>query len=585
MQCRFKEVFMTILDQLKKLNPYEERSFVSREAILENLEELMCYYHALLRREILNEPALEQWLKDRSEMEAAADQVRTFLYIQMTCQTDNQEYAEKYKNYIENIIPSLKELSQELDKKYLNTMELLKINPGHHGMIFLKKKNSLELFRKENIPFQTREALLCQEYQALCGAMTVEFDGQEQTLQMMRKYLHEPDRELREKAWRAITARRLKDSEKMNTLFNELVELRTAIARNAGFKNFMEYQFKAFNRFDYTPEDCLKFHKSVEECVVSLLAKVYNRRIKNLAYKSIKPWDTEVDIKNRPPLKPFEDIPAFENGIQQIFNSIDGELGNYFGLFRKWEVLDLISRKGKAPGAYQSTLSETRKPFIFLNAVGLDSDIRTLLHESGHAFHVLAAASKPLMDDREPPIEFCEVASMSMELIGSHFLNHFYNEEDVKRARTELLEEIISILPWIATIDAFQHWIYSNPKHSVEQRNQVWVSIRKRFGGYLLDWEGLENEHSNLWQRQLHLFEYPFYYIEYGIAQLGALQLWMRYKKEPKEAIKYYKQGLSLGATEPLPKLFESTGLIFDFSEKMIQPLMKEIEKELKEND
>lgn len=576
---------MTILDQLKKLTPYEGRTFVSKESALENLEELMSYYHALIRREILNEPALEQWLKDRSELEAAADQVRTFLYIQMTCQTDNQEYAEKYKNYIENIIPSLKELSQEMDKKYLNTLDLLKIDPVHHGMIYLRKKNCLELYRKENIPLQTREALLCQEYQALCGAMTVEFNGQEQTLQMMQKYLHEPDRELREKAWRAITARRLKDSEKMNSIFNELIELRTSIAQNAGFKNFMEYQFKAFNRFDYTPSDCLKFHNSVEECVVPLLTNIYSRRKKSLAYKSIKPWDTEVDIKNRPALKPFEDISVFENGIQQIFNTIDGELGNYFALFRKWGVLDLKSQKGKAPGAYQSTLSESRKPFIFLNAVGLDSDIRTLLHESGHAFHVLAAASKPLMDDREPPIEFCEVASMSMELIGSYFLNHFYNTNDSKRARTELLEEIIHILPWIATIDAFQHWIYTNPKHSIEQRNQVWLSLRKRFGGYSVDWEGLEVEHSNLWHRQLHLFEYPFYYIEYGIAQLGAMQLWLQYKKNPKEAIKNYKQGLSLGATESLPKLFEATGLVFDFSEKMIRPLMKEIEKELNELD
>lgn len=576
---------MTILDRLKKLNPYEERNFISKDSALENLKELMSYYHTLIHRDILNERALEEWLKDRSELESAADQVRTFLYIQMTCQTDNQEYSEKYKNYIENIIPSLKELSQEMDKKYLNTLDLLKIDPAHHAMIYLRKKNSLELYRKENIPLQTREALLCQEYQALCGAMTVEFNGQEQTLQMMQKYLHEPDRDLREKAWKAITARRLKDSEKMNSIFNELIELRTAIATNAGFENFMEYQFKAFNRFDYTPEDCLKFHKSVEECVVPLLARIYSRRKKSLAYKSLKPWDTEVDIKNRMALKPFEDILVFEKGIQQIFNAIDGELGNYFALFRKWGILDLQSRKGKAPGAYQSTLSETRKPFIFLNAVGLDSDVRTLLHESGHAFHVLATASKPLMDDREPPIEFCEVASMSMELIGSHFLKHFYNEEDAKRAKTDLLEEIIYILPWIATIDAFQHWIYTNPRHNVEQRNQVWVSIRKRFGGYLLDWEGIEVEHSNLWQRQLHLFEYPFYYIEYGIAQLGALQLWIKYKKNPKETIKNYKQGLSLGSTESLPKLFEATGLVFDFSEKMLFPLMKEIEKELSEID
>ena len=576
---------MTILDQLKKLNPYEERGFVSKEAALENLEELRGYYHDLIRREIPNEPALEEWLKDRSELESASDQVRTFLYIQMTCQTDNPEYAEKYKNYIENIIPALKELSQEMDKKYLNIIDMLKIDPSRHAILYLRKKNSMELFRKENIPLQTREALLCQEYQTLCGAMTVEFDGREQTLQMMQKYLHEPDRELREKAWRAITARRLKDSEKMNSIFNELIELRTAIAKNAGFNNFMEYQFKAFNRFDYTPSDCLKFQKSVEECVVPLLARIYSRRKKNLSYKSIKPWDTEVDVKNRPPLKPFDEISVFENRIQQIFNAMDGELGNYFGLFRKWGVLDLESRKGKAPGAYQSTLSETRKPFIFLNAVGLDSDVRTLLHESGHAFHVLAAASKPLIDDREPPIEFCEVASMSMELIGSHFLHYFYNEEDSKRSRTELLEEIIYILPWIATIDAFQHWIYTNPKHSVEQRKQAWISIRNRFGGYLLDWEGLENEHSNLWQRQLHLFEYPFYYIEYGIAQLGALQLWLQYKNKPKEAIKNYKQGLSLGSTKTLPELFEATGLVFDFSEKMILPLTREIEKELNEAD
>jgi oligoendopeptidase F len=298
--------------------------------------------------------------------------------------------------------------------------------------------------------------------------------------------------------------------------------------------------------------------------------------------ETLRPWDLMVDPLNRPPLKPFDKVDALVNGVERIVRSVDGELGNLFDDMRRSGLLDLESRKGKAPGGYQNTLTEARKPFIFMNSVGIDDDVRTLLHESGHAFHAYLSAHDPLDAYRHAPMEFCEVASMSMEFMGNDHLAVFYNKDDARRSVVEFLEGVISVLGWVATVDSFQHWMYENPTHDREDRRRMWVRLNEDFGGGVVDWSGLDDERAYLWHRQLHIFEVPFYYIEYGIAQLGALQIWRQSKKSPQQAIANYKKALALGGSRPLPELFAAAGIKFDFSKDMIAPLMDEVFKEWK---
>jgi oligoendopeptidase F len=410
--------------------------------------------------------------------------------------------------------------------------------------------------------------------------MTVEFEGKERTLPEMGKFLREPERPLRERAWRATADRRLQDRERLDGIFDKMTPLRVEIAGNAGFERYTEYKFRDYHRFDYTPEDCRRYHETVGRLVVPLWRKVLERRRRAMRPDALRPWDTSVDPQGLPPLKPFEKPEELIDGVRKIFHRLDAQLGAQFDEMDRLGLLDLASRKGKAPGGYQSTLDEVRKPFIFMNAVGLDRDVTTLLHEGGHAFHSLAAAGDPLVNYRHAPMEFCEVASMGMELLASDHLDVFYNPEDLKRSRREHLEGIAFILPWVATIDAFQQWLYAHPGHTRDERRDAWVETLGHFDGGIVDWTGLDDERGWLWHRQLHIFEVPFYYIEYGIAQLGALQLWTKARNDPAEALAGYKRALALGGSRPLPELFEAAGLTFDFSEKTIAPLVKAVEEE-----
>jgi len=442
-------------------------------------------------------------------------------------------------------------------------------------------RTDLELFVEENIELETKVDLLSQEYQSICGAITVEFEGKERTLPEMGKYLLDPERPLREKAWKASAKRRLKEKNKLDELFDQMLVTRNAIAKNAKFDNYCQYKFKALHRFDYTSEDCIAYHQSVEHIVVPLWAQILEKRKRQMKVDALRPWDTSVDPLGRQPLKPFEDVKDLITGCQDVFHKVNEELGSQFAQMVESGLLDLENRKGKAPGGYQSTLNESRKPFIFMNAVGIDSDVRTLLHEGGHAFHSLACSHDELLDYRHGPMEFNEVASMGMELLADPYLDTFYTEDDKKRSCATHLEDIIFTLVWVATIDAFQHWIYLNPSHDAEERRQQWLAIRKRFSGGVVDWSGFEEEHANLWHRQLHIFEVPFYYIEYGIAQLGALQLWLNSKIDQSKALKQYRSALYLGGSKPLPELFETAGLKFDFSENTITPLIEAVQQEL----
>ncbi len=561
--------------------PYQPRHFVPGQTDLTVLEQVRPLFKTLVERTIDSPRALQDWLLERSELEAALSQAGTILYIRMTCQTDDPARARAYQHFIETIRPVVKIFEDQLNKKYLAEQARWQIDPRRYDVYARALQTDIELFTEKNVALETEVDLHTQEYQTIIGAMTVVFEGKERTLPEMGKFLYEPDRDLRERAWRSAARRRLDDKDALEQLFDRMISLRVKIAENARCPDFCAYKFRALHRFDYTPRDCKQYHSSIEKFVVPLWRQILEKRRGQMKLEKLRPWDSTVDPLGRAPLRPFNKVAELMSGCIQIFNHLDPELGRKFNEMVNAGLLDLESRKGKAPGGYQSTLNETRKPFIFMNAVGVDDDLRTLLHEAGHAFHALACANDPLLDYRHGPMEFNEVASMGMELLADPQINVFYGPQDAQRSRNEHWEGIVSTLVWVAVIDAFQHWIYEHPSHNSAERKTAWLTIHERFGGNFIDWEDLNEEHAFLWHRQLHIFEVPFYYIEYGIAQLGALQLWSNARKNPKTALANYKKALALGGSRPLPELFETAGIKFDFSPKTIAPLVEVMKQQI----
>jgi oligoendopeptidase F len=523
---------------------------------------------------------LERWLLDWGELSAAIDEESSKRYIAMTCHTDNADAEKAYLHFVENVEPQLKPRQFKLAQIYVSNPLRAQLPKDRYQVFDRDTQVHVEVFRAENIPLETEEARLSQQYQKLSGSLTVQFRGEEKTLVQMGRYLEEPDRALRQEAWELVANRRLQEAEKFEEIFEQLVKLREQIARNAGYGNYRDYAFRKLGRFDYTPEDCEKFHAAVEAEVMPMVAELQAERRRQLGVETVCPWDLAVDPLNRPPLQPFDQVDQMVSRTQEVFARLDGDLAAGFQRMQELRLLDLANRKGKAPGGYQSTLAEARVPFIFMNAVGLQRDVETILHESGHAFHALATRDEDLYAYRNAPIEFCEVASMSMELLGNEFLERFYAVPEANRARRTHLEGIVNILPWIATVDAFQHWIYTHPGHTRAERSAAWLALMARFGGEV-DWRGHEAVRANLWHRQLHIFIHAFYYIEYGIAQLGALQVWANSKRDKAKALNDYKRSLELGGSRPLPELFAAAGCKFEFSRQTMAPLVKLVRDEL----
>jgi len=524
---------------------------------------------------------LEQWLVDWSELSAALDEESSRRYIAMSCHTDNAEAEKAYLHFVENIEPQLKPRQFQLEKLFIAHPQRSKLPSPRYDVFNRDVQNHVELFREENVSLETEEAKVGQQYQKLSGSLTVQFRGEEKTLIQMGKYLEEPDRPLRQEVWELVAKRRLQESEKFEEQFDQLVKLREQIAANAGFKNYRDYAFRSKGRFDYGPEDCVKFHEAVASEVMPVLRELQTQRRQQLGLEKLRPWDMSVDPLNRPALKPFEEVEDMVTRSQRIFDKLDAELAGGFQRMQTLKLLDLANRKGKAPGGYQSTLNEARLPFIFMNAVGQQRDVETILHEAGHAFHALATRDEDLLSYRSAPIEFCEVASMSMELLGNEFIEEFYSPAEGNRARRTHLEGIIGVLAWIATVDAFQHWIYTHPGHSRADRAAAWNNLMDRFAGDV-DWSDYEDVRAHLWHRQLHIFLYPFYYIEYGIAQLGALQVWANSKRDKARALRDYKTALALGGSRPLPELFATAGCKFQFDAATIRPLVELTRTELR---
>lgn len=523
---------------------------------------------------------LEAWLVDAGEFGAALDEERARRYIAMTCHTDDPSAEKSYLQFVEEVDPQLKPRFFALAQLYLGHPMRASLPEGRYEVLDRNKVLEVELFRDENVPLETEEAKLSQQYQKLSGSLTVSFRGEERTVAQMGRYQEETDRGLREEAWRAVGARWMRDADEFERIFDGLRDLRGRIASNAGFPDYRAYAFRARGRFDYGPDDCLRFHDAIESEVMPVYRALQRERRGKLGLERLRPWDTSVDPEGRAPLRPFQDTGRLEDGTHRIFERMDGRLASAFGLMREKRLLDLANRKGKAPGGYQYTLSEARLPFIFMNAVGQQRDLETLLHEAGHAFHALASRDEPLHAYRDAPIEFCEVASMAMELLAAEGLDEFYGPEEARRARRTHLEGIVGVFPWIATVDAFQHWIYTHPGHTVAERRVAWLGLMDRFGGDV-DWSGFEDVRATRWHRQLHIFIHPFYYVEYGIAQLGALQVWANARKDAKRALDQYLEGLALGGSRPLPELFERAGCRFDFSRETLKPLLELVRREL----
>jgi len=566
----------------ENLPAYTPRRFVPDRIDLGEWQQIVPLYDQLDARAPLcaSVADFERWILDGGELAAALDEESSKRYIAMTCHTDDAEAEAAYLHFIETIEPQIKPRRFKLEQSYLAHPLRAQLPRPRYTVFDRDTQLRAELYRPENVALETEQARLCQQYHKLCGSLTVQFRGEEQTLTKMGRFLEETDRALRQEAWELITNRRLQEAEKFEKIFEQMLAVREQMARNAGFANYLEYAFKLLGRFDYTPADCVAFHDAVESEFMPALRELQADRRAKLNQAALRPWDLAVDPLNRPPLRPFEEVEQLTANTQRIFDQLDSWLAGSFRTMRDLNLLDLANRKGKAPGGYQSTLAESRMPFIFMNAVGQQRDVETLLHEGGHAFHALATQGEEIFAYRNAPIEFCEVASMSMELLGNEFIESFYAPPEAKRARRAHLEAIILMFPWIAMVDAFQHWIYSHPGHQREERRAAWLALMDRFGGDV-DWSGYEAARGALWHRQLHIFVVPFYYIEYGIAQLGALQLWANSKADKAKALRDYRSALALGGSRPLPELFSAAGCRFDFTAATVRPLVDLVRGEL----
>ena len=564
------------------LPAYKPRTFVPESVNWSEWNQIEPFFDKLEARaaEAKTHVELERWLLDWSELNAAIDEEGSKRYIAMTCHTDSPEAEKAYLQFVEQIEPQLKPRQFKLAQIFIAHPIRPQLPKARYEVFDRDTNLHVELFRPENVPLETEEAMLSQQYQKLSGSLTVQFRGEEKTLVQMGRFLEEPDRAVRQESWELVTNRRLQEVEKIEDIFDQLVKIREQIAKNAGFKNYLEYAFRARGRFDYTPADCVKFHEAIEKEIMPVVRELQAERRSQLGLEKLRPWDLAVDPFNRPPLRPFEQVDGMVANTQKVFNQLDNSLAYGFQQMQDLRLLDLANRKGKAPGGYQSTLSEARLPFIFMNAVGVQRDVETILHEAGHAFHALATRDEDLHAYRGAPIEFCEVASMSMELLGNEFIENFYAAPEAKRARRDHLEGIVKIFPWIATVDAFQHWIYSHPGHSRAERRAAWEQLMDRFGGDV-DWSGHEQARAHLWHRQLHIFLHPFYYVEYGIAQLGALQVWANSKRDKARALSDYKSALALGGSRPLPELFSAAGCRFEFNLSTMKPLVELVRTEL----
>ena len=556
--------------------------FLPTDAVLTNWEGLEPYFKTLLAQDLDSVATLEKWLQNLSELEAFISEDACWRQIKMTCDTTDKSLEESFNFFCMEIQPKMQPYADALNKKLIACPFTAELDKAAYFTYLRSVKKSIELFREENIPIQAELSVLQQQYGTIAGKMTIQFKEQEYTLQQAAQFLENPDRAIREEVYLKIQERRLQDQTSMHDLFSSLIQKRNQVATNAGYANYRDYKFQELGRFDYAKEDCYQFHEAIKLHVLPLIDKIYARKKKKLGLTTLKPWDTEAEPAGIAPLKPFTDGKDLYNKSVACFEKLNPFFADCLRKMDELKHFDLESRKGKAPGGYNCPLAESGAPFIFMNAAGQMSDVTTMVHEGGHAIHSFLAHPLSLSAFKEYPMEMAEVASMSMELFTmNHWQSFFDNEEDLNRAKEHQLERTITIFPWIAIIDKFQHWVYENPMHTIEERTTSWKNIVAEFSTDSIDYSGLDMYRAIGWQRQLHLFEVPFYYIEYGIAQLGAIGMWMQYQKNPTQALENYMNALSLGGTKTLPEVYKTAGIEFNFSPNYVKNLMDFTNQEL----
>ena len=556
--------------------------FLPTDAVLTNWEGLEPYFKTLLAQDLDSVATLEKWLQNLSELEAFISEDACWRQIKMTCDTTDKSLEESFNFFCMEIQPKMQPYADALNKKLIACPFTADLDKSAYFTYLRSVQKSIELFREENIPIQAELSVLQQQYGTIAGKMTIQFKEQEYTLQQAAQFLENPDRAIREEVYLKIQERRLQDQTSMHDLFSSLIQKRNQVALNAGFANYRDYKFQELGRFDYSKEDCYQFHEAIKLHVLPLIDKIYARKKKKLGVATLKPWDTEAEPAGIAPLKPFTDGKDLYNKSVACFEKLNPFFADCLRKMNDLKHFDLESRKGKAPGGYNCPLAESGAPFIFMNAAGQMSDVTTMVHEGCHAIHSFLAHPLSLTAFKEYPMEMAEVASMSMELFTmNHWQSFFDNEEDLNRAKEHQLERTITIFTWIAIIDKFQHWVYENPMHTIEERTASWKAIVAEFSTDSIDYSGLDMYRAIGWQRQLHLFEVPFYYIEYGIAQLGAIGMWMQYQINPTQALENYMNALSLGGTKTLPELYKTAGIEFNFSPNYVKKLMDFTNQEL----
>ncbi len=559
------------------------RHFLPQNFEITTWEKLKPYYDLLLNTPLDTLAHYEIFLKNISELDSIVSEDLAWRYIKMTCDSSNEALEKHYIDFVTNIQPNIAPYEDKTNQKIVQcTFKSALENQSAYHIYFRALQNAIDLFREENIPLQAELQTLAQKYGSITGAMAVEIDGETLTLQQASNKLKDTDRAIRKHAYETINNKRLENKTELDELFNELIAKRHQVALNTGFSNFRDYMHQAMGRFDYSVQDCFNFHDAIEKVVVPLNKKIEEERQHNLGLEALKPYDLAVDSLNREPLKPFTDGKDLLAKSIACFNTVEPAFAQNLEIMAEKGFLDLESRIGKAPGGYNYPLAESGIPFIFMNAAGSLRDVETMVHEGGHAMHSFLSEQLPLNAFKNAPMEVAEVASMAMELISMEGWTAFFeNEEELKRAKIEQLEGVIATLPWIATIDAFQHWLYTNPTHTVEERTAAWLQVAKRFDTGLTNMTGYEHYLANSWQKQLHLYEVPFYYIEYGFAQLGAIAMWRNVLLNKKTGLDGYKNMLSKGYTVTIPELYQAGGIKFDFTPEYVGELFAFVWQEL----
>lgn len=558
------------------------RTFVAEDIRINTWEDILPYFQQLLDAEISSVEDLEKWLLQRNELESVIGEDYRWKYVHQSCDTNNKEKEAALNGFLEKIMPLWMQMSNQLNQKVAQSDFLDQLDPVRFKIYIRNLKNELALYREENIPLITEVDILSNEYGKISGAMTIEHNGETLTLQQAQKLLQSNDRALRQEVFEKIQNRRLQDRDALEDLFDKLLQLRHRIALNAGFYNFRDYMMQALGRFDYGVQDCEKFHEAVARVIVPIMRKIHQERAEKLQIEPLRPFDLDVPIFGDTPLQPFKTAKELLEKSIATLDEVDPYFGECIRTMEAMHHLDLDSRVGKRPGGYNMPLPEIGVPFIFMNAAGTQSDVVTMLHESGHSVHNFLTKDADFDFEKSFGSEVAELASMSMELMSMDYWDKFYEDTHLlKRAKREQMERVLSVLPWIGIIDKFQHWIYTNPTHTREDRRQMWRQISDEFATGQINWDGYEHILDYNWHRQLHIFEVPFYYIEYGIAQLGAVGVWKNFRENKAKAVQQYKNALSLGGKVSIPEVYQAAGVPFDFSEKNIQALASLLESEL----